>query len=510
MQGQLGEHPLAELIREITAAGLSGALRLNRQRIKVAVYFEDGELVFATSNLRAHRLREFVKRNGLAPAQIDNLPPEASDQELASALIQNGHLKPEALAVIRGRQVSEVLMASLLWTEGNWEFDPRVRLAADLSVQLDVNRLLLECGRHLPTRFIAARLGASNGAYLKTGDSHGTNLLPTEAFVLSRASDSVTLTELAALSGVGEEASYRAIYALSLSGLLQRTDWPVAVDAKGSPGAIKPSGKARDADRDSTSGIEVDEIDEVAAVEALFARLKIAKDHYDVLDVGRLATFDELKDAYHALARRFHPDRFHQSPPQLRNQVESAFARIAQAYETLSDQSLRSDYDARRSTRPAAASTQKTAPAVEKKTGSSARQSPPASSPASPPEVDVKRAAASFQKGLDSQQSNRHDEAIRFFAEAAMLSPRDARYRAHYGHALIKQSNTRRIAETELQAALLIEPDNVSYRVMLAELYKHLGLQKRAEGELERALAVEPGNEAARSLLLSLRGKRAK
>jgi Tfp pilus assembly protein PilF len=86
-----------------------------------------------------------------------------------------------------------------------------------------------------------------------------------------------------------------------------------------------------------------------------------------------------------------------------------------------------------------------------------------------------------------------------------MLSPREARYRAHYGHALIRQPNTRRMAETELQTALSLEPDNSSYRVMLAELYKHLGLHKRAEGELQRALAANPKDEAARSLLLNLR-----
>jgi curved DNA-binding protein CbpA len=501
MQGQLGDHPLAELIREITAAGLSGSLRLYRERIKAIVYFEDGELVFATSNLRTHRLREFIKRNGLVAAQIENFPAKASDHELASALIESGHLKPEALAVIRSRQVSEVLMVSLLWTEGSWEFDPRVRLAADLCVQVNVKRLLMECARHLPAGFIAARLGATNGGYLKTSGDRATNLLPTEAFVLSRASDSVTLAELTALSGVSEEESYRAIYALSLSGLLQRSNWPVAVDTKDSLAAIRPTGRARGPVRDSAAGTEVDEIDEVADVEALFARLQIAKDHYDVLDVGRLATGDEIKDAYHTLARRFHPDRFHQSAPQLRGRVESAFARIAQAYETLSDQSLRTDYDAKRSPKPAGASTRKAAAAAEKRSNAAKQSSS---------EADVSRAAASFQRGLDALQDNRPDEAIRFLAEAAMLSPREARYRAHYGHALIRQSNTRRIAETELQAALLIEPDNASYRVMLAELYKQLGLQKRAEGELERALAVEPGNEAARSLLLGLRSKRQK
>ena len=104
-------------------------------------------------------------------------------------------------------------------------------------------------------------------------------------------------------------------------------------------------------------------------------------------------------------------------------------------------------------------------------------------------------------------QHNRHDEAIRYLSEAATLSPRDARYRAHYGYALIRKPNTRRIAEGELQAAVTLDPGNTSYRVMLAELYKALGLRRRAEGELERALAGDPKNEAARALLLSLKSK---
>jgi cytochrome c-type biogenesis protein CcmH/NrfG len=108
---------------------------------------------------------------------------------------------------------------------------------------------------------------------------------------------------------------------------------------------------------------------------------------------------------------------------------------------------------------------------------------------------------------MDATRQNHHDEAIRHLAEAAKLAPREARYRAYYGRALIKQSNMRRVAEGELQAALSLDPENTSYRVMLAELYKEVGLRRRAEGELERALIADPGNEAARTLLLSLKSK---
>ena len=86
-----------------------------------------------------------------------------------------------------------------------------------------------------------------------------------------------------------------------------------------------------------------------------------------------------------------------------------------------------------------------------------------------------------------------------------MLAPREARYRANYGHALIGETNARRVAESELQEAISLEPDNASHRVMLAEFYQALGLRRRAQGEVERALTADPRNEAARALLARLR-----
>src|SRR4028119_1470975 len=65
MNGHLREHPLAELIREINAAKLSGALRLARERVQAVIYAEGGEIVFARSNLRVHRLAVCLHRWGV-------------------------------------------------------------------------------------------------------------------------------------------------------------------------------------------------------------------------------------------------------------------------------------------------------------------------------------------------------------------------------------------------------------------------------------------------------------
>jgi predicted Zn-dependent protease len=109
---------------------------------------------------------------------------------------------------------------------------------------------------------------------------------------------------------------------------------------------------------------------------------------------------------------------------------------------------------------------------------------------------------------MEALEQNQFEEAARFLGEAAILQPREARYRAQYGRALTFRPDGRRIAESELQAALAMEPNNSSFRVMLAELYQRVGLRRRAETEATRVLTNDPNNQAARALLAELKSKR--
>ncbi|PYS66120.1 MAG: hypothetical protein DMF76_01130 [Acidobacteria bacterium] len=490
MEGQLSEHPLAELIREGINEKLSGALRLTRERVKVAVYLAEGAVIFAASNLRAHRLSETLKHDpSLKNLKLDSLPTTHSDDQLSVALIERGLLTSETLRGIRQRQVGQVLRVALLWTNGRWKFDPRIRIADDLRAPVDVDRLLLECGRRLPASFVATRVNRTNGSFSRSSRAVSEPpLLPAEAFVLSRVEAPLTLTELTSLSGASVAETYGAIYALSIAGLLERNNWPKALLVE----RAKASQPQTQAEKPATSNEGAGERDEAGELNAFFARIDNAQDHYEVLDVGRFADTEEIKRAYHLLARRFHPDRFHQREAELRQRIESAFALIARAYETLSNASLRTAYDGKLKSKSPTTS-------ITQDQDSQVMPAPMVSKTAS--------AESSFQRGLAAMQQNQRDLGLRLLAEASMLEPRAARYRAQYGYALIKEPGTRRIAETELQAAISLEPNNASYRVMLAELYKQLGLKRRAEGELERALVADPKNEAARTLLSNLKKK---
>ncbi|XP_072291972.1 dnaJ homolog subfamily B member 9a isoform X2 [Eucyclogobius newberryi] len=63
------------------------------------------------------------------------------------------------------------------------------------------------------------------------------------------------------------------------------------------------------------------------------------KDYYDILGVPKDASERQIKKAFHKLAIKYHPDK-NKNPD-----AEAKFREMAEAYETLSDESKRREYD---------------------------------------------------------------------------------------------------------------------------------------------------------------------
>lgn len=545
MNGQLSEHPLAELIQEIMVAGLSGSLRLSHERVKVAIYFEEGGIAYATSNLRAHRLAECARRwKDAALQQLVSARENVPDMQLGLELVARGELSREEFEELLLRQAAEVLQPALLWTSGTWDFDPRVRLTVEVKSRVETTELLMECARRLPADFVAkrfARAGAEEKFSPTESVANGLKLLPREGFILSRVDAPIALEELTAISGMAETETLQTLYALVLGRLLAREGGSraFAPDQLARARAVKIAQSrvvpARSTTEDaptlplSSAAPVVESIPEpqpaptpapAAPVEtsqrndvyALFARLDDAENHYQVLDLGRDAEAGDIKRAYHALAKRFHPDRFHKDAnPALYARVEDTFARISQAYETLKDARSRNAYD--RTLGPPVKMSASHTPQSQPDQGAHSFQ-PEAEQQPAPRSASRSRFSPSsvapeelYQQGTAAWQQGNQAMALSYLGDAARMAPQNARYRAHYGRALAASVKMRHQAEAEFQAAILLDQGNASYRVMLAKLYSDMGMMRRARGELERALSIDPRNETARSLLDKLKGK---
>ena len=407
MNGQLSEQPLVELIREISSKSLSGRLQLEHDRVKVVAYFEKGNFLYAATNLRTLRLREYLlKSNLVSESALAQFNDRVSDIDMVKVLCVQKFLTPPAAEQTQSNQVSDVLRLALMWTEGKWDFDPRSRLKDTLNLSIDLDSLLVEAERRLPPKAPAEPMNSAE-----------TEVDPNDA-------------------------------------------------------------------------------------RAFIQRVQSAQTFYQVLDVNWDAPAQELKTVYYQLARRYHPDRFRKEHPSLVPHLESAFAKITQAYETLRDDNLRANYNSKLEARR---KVEQQAESVQQATTQPAAHEPVVEGAGEPAISKAERAAIQFKEGLAALELGEKKTALGLFASAASAVPNEARYRAHYGHLLAGSERTRRTAEAELQAAIKLDPNNANYRVMLAELYQDLGLKLRAKGEAERAVAADPNNQKARELLRALK-----
>ncbi|MDQ6785950.1 MAG: DnaJ domain-containing protein [Acidobacteriota bacterium] len=509
IKGNLREHPLAELLIEIFQARLTGSMRLSNAAQKTIVYFDAGDLVFAVSNSRSARLFEMFLREGkLTKEQLAAIPDFTNDIALRENLTKNERFPKEEIDALFVRQIEQILKEAFGWQEGEWIFSPLVRVKGDIRFKTNVSSLLLEFARDAPPENISRSIKSLEEVFnVKTSKPPQINLLPQEAFVLSRFEDSsLNVENVMLLSGLSDTATFNALYILWLGGYLTRQNWSspfsdrkVAAILSANLTLIKDEPKSdvsetkADAAQFIPAGDEAAEelpAEKTISLEEYLERTENAPNYYEIFGVASDAPTAEIKRVYFTFARRFHPDLFHrQVEAEKHLQIQNAFTKIAHAYETLKNESSREVYDFKM---------RKELAETENSQAASANGADPNQ------QKQNSQAAINFEQGYTLLMNESYADALPFLARAAHLAQDNARYHAFYGKALSADSKHKYKAEAELQTAVKLDPDNADFRLMLAEFFVQMRLLKRAEGELNRLLSISPNNEAARNLLDSL------
>ncbi|MEO6334306.1 MAG: DnaJ domain-containing protein, partial [Pyrinomonadaceae bacterium] len=222
------------------------------------------------------------------------------------------------------------------------------------------------------------------------------------------------------------------------------------------------------------------------SVEDYLERIENAETLYDILGINLSASPADIKNAYFARAKLFHPDRFHREEVVKLRRIQVAFTKIAHAYETLKTPESRDHYNFKMRKELEYREKRRVAGEV---------------APATVEENNAERGLGSFEQAMEAINEEEFAAAAGHLSRAVHYSPHNALYHAYFGYALSQLDKQHHKAEASLQNAVKMDPKNPKIRMMLVEFFVEMKMAKRAVGELTRFLELVPGNKEATQML---------
>ncbi|MEW6687389.1 MAG: DnaJ domain-containing protein [Candidatus Edwardsbacteria bacterium] len=200
------------------------------------------------------------------------------------------------------------------------------------------------------------------------------------------------------------------------------------------------------------------------------------KDYYAILGIDRFATEKEIKDAYHRLAKEYHPDKWGQN-----GLANERFEEINEAYHTLINREKRRNYDRM----------------LNDATGRSN------------PEfvIKVTQAEMAYHRGMQSLSTGEYHKAVEFFRAAVNFNPHKAEYKAKFGLALAHLKKDITEAEKHIKEAQEKEIFNPEHYVDLGRVYRLFKMEDKASEQFREALRWNPKHKRAMEELRSLEKK---
>jgi curved DNA-binding protein CbpA len=217
------------------------------------------------------------------------------------------------------------------------------------------------------------------------------------------------------------------------------------------------------------------EDDSVVSEEELARYLALSEksNHYQLLGVTSDAGYRDIKRGFYALARKFHPDR-HMAHPEWVKPLQQLMGAITEAYNILSDETKRGNYDRKLMHHQTEA--QETI------------------------EECVKLAA-------NAQRDENREGAIFWMRKCVAMAPDVAKYRVSLASSLALLPHHRREAVEQFQRAIQLDYWNTEAYLQCGELYEKMQLPWRAATLYSKILEFDTGHVLARHGLARTEGK---
>jgi DNA-binding response OmpR family regulator/curved DNA-binding protein CbpA len=520
-RGNLKHKRFPEVLGQLYRWRATGALLLRRDRVKKIVYLREGYPIFVKSNLMSECLgRVLVREKMISEEECEKsitLMKSQTGRQQGTVLIEMAVISPHNLVYGLQLQLEEKLFDIFGWIDGDYQFSPKIDIPPQ-AVHLDMSlaTIIYEgVRRRFSPRMLHDLLEPFADSYLAVHDDplhrfQEISLEADERALVALIDGRRTLNEIIERSKLPREVASQLIYALFAAEMIQpvnkrarRRDSLLPTPAElsqESPPPMKRRARASDATARAKSN---DPVLVPAALDALSAdelrkrlatRIKALRraSLFEALGVSKKASADEIRRAFFALVRDVHPDNFRAHPADVRDLAAQIHNELVRAYETLSDDERRAEYESRLDS--------------GSRTGVS-------------DEVGRILAAENrFSAGEQALLRGDFDDAIEAFGEAANLYDDEGEFHAYLGFALFARESARhekRGARDSMDKTILDEserhmregiarsPRAESGYLFLGRLLKATGRAKDAVPQFELALQANPDcKEALQELRL--------
>jgi len=223
IMGMVEKCSIPDILNLLNIQKKTGVLIVRYEDVEKKIYMKDGEIVFASSNLKEERLGEcLVRRGKITMAQLEEASREMSEgKKLGRILVEKGWITPKELFYGVRAQVQEIIFnvfpvskGYFYFLEGVFDHENVVRF--NMSTQM----LIME-GIRLSDELGAFRRMYPLKWYVFKNEGAEEPKDPIEKLVFKEVGDGIRIEELKAITGLSEYQLLKSIHQLKEKGLIE-------------------------------------------------------------------------------------------------------------------------------------------------------------------------------------------------------------------------------------------------------------------------------------------------
>ncbi|HLZ93075.1 MAG TPA: DUF4388 domain-containing protein [Candidatus Acidoferrum sp.] len=492
-------HELFALLNRIYSARLTGQLQLILGRVERQLFFDGGQLVFATSSDRQDSLGEMMLREGaITQSQFEEAGELVkTGQRFGSAVAEMSIFTvPQVVGWVQ-RQLTQITSSVLDYPSGRFYFFSALEknTVPEISIPVPLGKLLLEAVRRakdLPLEHLAAdaslRIALSPDPLLRY---QAVDLDENERYLLATLSRPVSAKDFLLNAPIPPDSAARALYALLVLGEVvsvtlpeqaatvtpalpttqtaQQEPPPKSVSSQSVPPAAVPEPPPSEDSLD-TAKFEL----EIRALLDLSSK----STYYELLGVTAASPPELVKENFHRMARKFHPDR-HMGHSQWLDLLQDLMGRLTIAYKTLMDEEQRLAYDKHIAAAGAFVLGQEKTETEE-------------------------TVEACLSRAKQALRAHNFAGSILWLRKCVEIAPNVAKHHAMLARSLAAFPQYRQDAVRHFSLAIELDAWNTSTYFQFGELYEVMQLPWRAVPLYRRILEIDPEHVKAIERLAAL------